>query len=48
MVYNVVDFGAVADGPYEEYEIVPWNYFSYKAGDIKQNPKAFGLAEGFD
>ena len=37
-----------AEGPYEEYEIVPWNYSSYKRGDIRQNPKTFGIAESFD
>ena len=47
-IKNVTLENITADGPYEEYEIVSWNYFSYKAGDIKQNPKAFGLAAGFD
>ncbi len=47
-IKNITLENITADGPYEEYEIVPWNYFSYKAGDIKQNPKAFGLAAGFD
>lgn len=47
-IKNITLENITADGPYEEYEIVPWNYFSYKAGDIKQNPKSFGLAAGFD
>ena len=37
-----------AEGPYEEYEIVPWNYSSYKKKDIRQNPKIFGVADSFD
>lgn len=47
-IRNVMLENITADGPYEEYEIMPWNYFSYKAGDTKQNPKVFGVAESFD
>ena len=47
-IKNITLENITADGPYEEYEIVPWNYFSYKAGDTKQTPKAFGLAADFD
>ena len=47
-IKNITIENITADGPYEEYDIVPWNYFSYKAGDIKQNPKVFGLAADFD
>ena len=47
-IKNVTLENITASGPYEEYEIMPWNYFSYKAGDIKQNPKVFGVAESFD
>ena len=47
-IRNITLENITADGPYEEYEIVPWNYFSYKAGDTKQNPKVFGVAESFD
>ena len=47
-IKNVTLENITAAGPYEEYEIMPWNYFSYKAGDIKQNPKVFGIAESFD
>ena len=47
-IRNVTLENIVANGPYEEYEIMPWNYFSYKAGDTKQNPKVFGIAESFD
>ena len=47
-IKNVTLENITADGPYEEYEIMPWNYFSYKAGDTKQNPKIFGIAESFD
>ncbi len=47
-IKNVLLENITAEGPYEEYEIMPWNYFSYKAGDTKQNPKIFGIAESFD
>ena len=47
-IKNVTLENITAEGPYEEYEIMPWNYFSYKAGDRKQNPKVFGVAESFD
>ena len=47
-IKNVTLENITASGPYEEYEIMPWNYFSYKAGDTKQNPKVFGIAESFD
>lgn len=47
-IKNVFLENITAEGPYEEYEIMPWNYFSFKAGDTKQNPKVFGIAESFD
>ena len=47
-IKNVTLENITADGPYEEYEIIPWSYLSYKAGDRKQNPKVFGVAESFD
>ncbi len=47
-IKNITLENITASGPYVEYEIMPWNYFSYKAGDIRQNPKAFGVAESFD
>jgi hypothetical protein len=47
-IKNVVLENITAEGPYVEYEIMPWNYFSYKAGDVRQNPKVFGIAESFD
>ena len=47
-IKNVLLENITAQGPYEEYEIMPWNYFSYKEGDTKQNPKIFGIAESFD
>jgi len=47
-IRNVTLENITAEGPYEEYEIMPWNYFSYKAGDTRQNPKVFGIAESFD
>lgn len=47
-IKNITLENIMASGPYEEYDIMPWNYFSYKAGDIRQNPKVFGVAESFD
>lgn len=47
-IKNVTLENISAEGPYEEYEIVPWNYFSYKAGDTHQKPWVFGIAENFD
>ena len=47
-IKNITLENITTSGPYEEYEIMPWNYFSYKAGDRKQNPKVFGVAESFD
>ena len=47
-IKNVLLENITAEGPYEEYEIMPWNYFSYKEGDTRQKPKVFGIAESFD
>ena len=47
-IQNVTLENITAEGPYEEYEIIPWNYFSYKANDTLQKPWAFGSAEHFD
>ena len=47
-IKNVTLENITAQGPYEPYEIVSWNYFSYKAGDTYQEPWNFGRAESFD
>ena len=47
-IKNVTLENITAEGPYEEYEIMPWNYFSYKDNDIRQKPWIFGVAESFD
>ena len=47
-IKNVTLENITADGPYEPYEIMAWNYFSYKANDFYQDPKVFGIAESFD
>lgn len=47
-IKNVRLENITAEGPYEPYEIIPWNYFSYKQNDVWQNPKIFGVAESFD
>ena len=40
--------GYVVPDPYEEYDIMPWNYFSFKDNDTHQKPWIFGVAESFD
>lgn len=47
-IKNVTLENITAEGPYEEYEIMPWNYFSYKDKDTLQKPWIFGVAESFD
>ena len=47
-IKNITLENITADGPYEPYEIMAWNYFSYKANDFYQDPKVFGIAESFD
>ena len=47
-IKNITLENITAEGPYEEYDIVPWNYFSYKKQDTHQDPKRFGVADGFD
>lgn len=47
-IKNILLENITAEGPYEEYEIMPWNYFSYKDGDTLQKPWIFGVAESFD
>ena len=47
-IKNVTLENITAAGPYEPYEIMPWNYFSWKENDCYQNPKIFGIAESFD
>ena len=47
-IRNVWLENITATGPYEPYEIMPWNYFSYKEKDCYQDPKVFGIAESFD
>ena len=47
-IKNITLKNIIAEGPYEPYEIVPWNYSSYKKNDTWQLPWAFDGAEGFD
>lgn len=47
-IKNVCLENITADGPYTPYEIIAWNYFSFKDNDFYQDPKIFGKAEGFD
>ena len=47
-IKNVVLENITAEGPYEPYEIVAWNYDSFKANDYYQDPKVFGIAAGLN
>ena len=42
-IRNVTLENIVAEGPYEPYEIVEWNYNSYVAGDTLQKPWDMGV-----
>ena len=44
-IRNVTLENIVAEGPYEPYEIVAWNYISYVEGDTLQKPWAMGVFE---
>lgn len=45
-IRNILLENITAEGPYEPYEVIAWNYFTFKAGDFYQDPRAFGSAEG--
>ncbi len=47
-IRNVTLENITAEGPYEPYEIIEWNYFSFKEKDTLQLPWVFGVAESFD
>lgn len=47
-IRNITLENITAEGPYVPYEIVAWNYISYKANDTYQYPWIFGTAENFD
>lgn len=47
-IRNVTIENVTAVGPYEPYEVVAWNYFSFKDNDNYQYPWIFGKAESFD
>lgn len=47
-IRNITLENITATGEYKPYEIIPWNYNSYKADDTLQNPKVFGIAESFN
>ena len=46
-IRNLTFENITAEGPYEPYEIMAWNYFSFKDGDFYQDPRVFGIAESF-
>jgi len=41
-IKNVTLENINVDGPYEPYNIIAWNYFSYKNNDFRQYPWIFG------
>ena len=41
-IKNVTLENITVDGPYEPYNIIAWNYFSYKNNDFRQYPWIFG------
>lgn len=45
-IRNILLENITAEGPYEPYEVIAWNYFTFKAGDFYQDPRSFGSAEG--
>jgi hypothetical protein len=47
-IRNITLENITAKGPYEPYEVIAWNYFSYKDGDTYQEPWNFGIAESFN
>ena len=47
-IRNVTIENVTAEGPYEPYEAIAWNYNSFRANDNVQDPKVFGVAESFD
>lgn len=47
-IKNVTFENITASGPYLPYQVIAWNYFSYKAGDTYQEPWNFGIAESFN
>lgn len=44
-IKNVLLENITAGGPYEPYDAIAWNYFSYKRNDILQFPWIFGAAD---
>ncbi len=48
IIRNITLENITVDGPYEPYACMPWNYNSFLAGDCRQIPQIFGIAESFD
>lgn len=46
MIKNITFENIIAKGPYVPYEVIEWNYASYKKRDKIQYPWIFGSAEG--
>lgn len=47
-IKNILLENIVADGPYKPYDIISWNYNSYKAGDNYQYPWDYNGGAGTD
>lgn len=47
-IKNITLENITAKGPYEEYDVIAWNYYSFKDNNTHQKPWVFGIAECFD
>lgn len=46
-ISDIIFENITAKGEYKEYEIMPWNYFSYKNNDLIQYPWVMGKLDNF-
>lgn len=44
-IKNITLENISASGPYEPYDVIAWNYLTYKAGNFKQYPWKIGLPD---
>ena len=47
-IKNVILENITAEGPYEPYTVIPWNYFSHKRGEYLQYPWIYSSANNSD
>ena len=45
-IRNITIENVVAEGPYQTYSVIPWNYESYSKNDCTQNPRAYFPKDG--